>query len=154
MRPFKVLGGQACGCIKYIFPLQTRASDGMQGCIYIHHRFQIPNVQNHHLVSLDSQCFRPMMSQGKYLPRRSGKSTLHAWGKSNVSIQRRGIIFLFVRTRSGCKTQGRAPPIGNLPSGHGQVLASGNSADLPLKGELGRQGSWPRGLPGQCCLNR
>lgn len=97
MRPFKALGGQACGCIKYIFPWQNGDSDGMQGCISIHHGFQIPNVQNHHSASLDSGCFRPVTIRGKYLPRRPLAGPLRAWGKSGVSVLKRGTVFLFVQ---------------------------------------------------------
>lgn len=140
MRPFKALGGQACGCIKYIFPWQTRASDGMQGFISVHHKVQIRNVQNHRLASPDSRCFRALMIQGKYLPRRPGKSILRAWRKSYVWIQRRGIIFLFSKCRVGAKPRAGYHLWEISFSGPGGVLTSDNSAHLPLKGKRGRQG--------------
>ena len=55
------------------------------------------------LFSLDSWCFRPVMIQGKYLPRGAGKSTLHAWERMMCQFREEVSFFFLSKHRVGVK---------------------------------------------------
>lgn len=117
--------------IKYNFPWQTRDSDGMKGCISIHHRFQIPNVQNHHSAPLDPGCFRPMTIQGKYLPRKPGRTFACLVKEWCVSSEER-YHFSFCPSMERLQNQGlgitdqKSPPWTRVGSSQGELCWSPN----------------------------